>query len=115
MYVQPNKYETDQYNLQIFQCDTSVCLNISVFCKSCEPMLCEPEIVLVLICPLAEQFHVHRSYETHESTMLCVGNFEENIDLSHIYLAVHKIYYIFQLETKFHSKIRVSNVQFLLT
>ena len=56
---------------------------IHVFCKSCEP-----EIVFVLICPLAEQFHVHRSYKTRESTMPCIGNFEENIDLSHIHLAV---------------------------
>ena len=43
--VQLNKYETDPYILQIFQSDTSVCLIISVFCKNCEPMLCEPEIV----------------------------------------------------------------------
>ena len=54
-----------------------------MFCLSCEP-----EIVFVLICALAEQFHVHRSYKTRESTMSCIGNFEENIDLSHIYLAV---------------------------
>ena len=43
--VQLNKYETDPYFLQIFQSDKSVCLIISVFCKSCEP-ICEPEIVL---------------------------------------------------------------------
>ena len=54
-----------------------------MFCKSCEP-----EIVFVLIFPLAEQFHVHRSYKTCESTMSCIGNFEENIDLSNIHLAV---------------------------
>ena len=45
MTVQLNKYETDPYILQIFQSNTSVCLIISVFCKSCESMLCEPEIV----------------------------------------------------------------------
>ena len=56
-----------------------------MLCKSCEP-----EIVFVLIRPLAEQFHVHRSYKMHESTMSCIGNFEENIDLSHIHLAVLK-------------------------
>ena len=39
--VQLNKYKTDPYFLQIFQ----ICLIISVFCKSCEP-ICEPEIVL---------------------------------------------------------------------
>ena len=36
--VQLNKYETDPYILQIFQSNTSVCLIISVFCKSCEPI-----------------------------------------------------------------------------
>ena len=61
----------------------TVCLIIHVFCNSCEP-----EIVFVLICPLAEQFQVHRSYKTHESTMSSIGNFEENIDLSHIHLAI---------------------------
>ena len=32
----------------------------------------------------AGQFHVSKSYKTHESTLLCIGNFEENINLSHI-------------------------------
>jgi hypothetical protein len=45
MLVQLNKCETDPYFLQIFQSNTSVCLIISVFCKSFEP-ICEPEIVL---------------------------------------------------------------------
>ena len=36
---------------------------IHMFCKNCEP-----EIVFVLICTLAEQFHVHKSYKTREST-----------------------------------------------
>ena len=54
-----------------------------MLCKSCEP-----EIVFVLIRPLAEQFHVHRSYKMRESTMLCIGNCEENVDLSRIHLAV---------------------------
>ena len=40
--LQLNKCETDPYFLQNFQCTT---MFISVFCKSCEPMLCEPEIV----------------------------------------------------------------------
>ena len=40
-----NKYKTNSYFLQIFQSNMSVCLMISVFCKSCEP-ICEPEIVL---------------------------------------------------------------------
>ena len=40
--VQLNKCETSPYFLQNFQCTT---MFFSVFCKSCEPMLCEPEIV----------------------------------------------------------------------
>ena len=48
-----------------------------MFCKSYEP-----EIVF------AEQFHVHKSYKMRESKLSCIGNFEENIDLSRIHLAV---------------------------
>ena len=55
-----------------------------MFCKGCEP-----EILFDLICPLAEQFHVHRSYKTRESTITCIGNFEENFDLSHNHLAIN--------------------------
>ena len=40
--VQLNKCEIGPYFLQNFQCKT---MFTSVFCKSCEPMLCEPEIV----------------------------------------------------------------------
>ena len=40
--LQLNKCETGPYFLQNFQCTT---MFISMFCKSCEPMLCEPEIV----------------------------------------------------------------------
>ena len=32
--LQLNKYKTDPYFLQIFQSNTSLCLIISVFCKS---------------------------------------------------------------------------------
>ena len=67
----------------IFQSNTTVCLIIHVFCKSCEP-----EIVFVLICTLAEQFHFHKSYKMRESTLSGIGNFEENMDLSGILLAV---------------------------
>ena len=80
--IQLNKYETDPYFLQLFQSNTTVCLIIHVFCKSCEY-----ETVFVLICNPAEQFHVRKSYKTHESTLSCIGNFEENINLSPIYLA----------------------------
>ena len=45
IFLQLNKYETDPYILQIFQSNTAVCLIISVFCESCEPMLWEPKIV----------------------------------------------------------------------
>ena len=37
---------------------------------------------------LAEQFQFHNSYKTRDSTFLHIGNFQENINLSHIYLAV---------------------------
>ena len=92
-----NKYETDPYFLQIFQSNTSVCLIISVFCKSCEP-ICEPEITPVLYHlenlqkSKQKQFHVqcsvHKSYKTRKWTSFCIGNFEVNMDLSRIYLAV---------------------------
>ena len=52
---------------------------------------CEPEIVFVLICTLAEQFHVRKSYKTRELTLVCIGNLEENIDLSRIDLAVPEL------------------------
>ena len=47
--VQLKKYETDPDSLQILNRNTSVsvCLIISVFCKSCE-LICEPEITPVL-------------------------------------------------------------------
>ena len=83
MHLQLNEYETNPYFLQFFQSNPTVCLIIHVFCKSCEP-----EIVFVLICILAKHFHGRKSYKTRESTLLYIGNFEENMDLSHIYLAV---------------------------
>ena len=89
--VQLNKYETDPYFLQIFQSNMSVCLIISVFCKSCEP-ICEPEITPVLYHlenlqkSKQKQFHiqcsVHKSYKTRKWTLLCIGIFEENMDNS---------------------------------
>jgi hypothetical protein len=78
-----NTRQTDPYFLHFFQSNTTVCLIIQVFSKSCEP-----EIVFVLICTLAEQFYVRKSYKTQKSTLSYIGNFEENIDLSHTYLAV---------------------------
>ena len=46
--VQLNEYETDQYFLQTFQSNTTVCLIIHAFCK-----IWEREIVFVLICRIA--------------------------------------------------------------
>ena len=80
-----------------FESNTSVCLIISVFCKSCKH-ICESEITPVL-CHIEnlqkskqKQFHVqcsvHKSYKTRKWTSLCIENFEENIDPSCIYIAV---------------------------
>ena len=85
--LQVNEYERDSDFLQFFQSNTTICLIIQVFFKSCESA-----IGFVLICTLAEQFHVHRSYKTCESTLLYIGNFEKDIDLSHIYLALNSVY-----------------------
>ena len=68
-----------------------------MFCKSCEP-ICEPEITPVLYHlenlqkskqkQFPVQCSVHKSYKTWKWTSSCIGNFEENMDLSRIYLAV---------------------------
>ena len=68
-----------------------------MFCKSCEHGW-EPEIAQKKSKQKTtqeskqKQFHVHNyfgnSYKTHKSTLSCIGNSEENIDLSIIYLAV---------------------------
>ena len=83
--LQVNEYERDPDFLQFFQSNTTVCLIIHVFFKSWESA-----IVFVLICTLAEQFQVHKSYKTCESTLSYIRNFEENIYLFRIYLAVTK-------------------------
>ena len=64
-HVQLCKYETDPYFPQIFQSKTSVCLIISVFCKSFEP-ICEPEIVLKIF---AADFQVGLDRTWHMSLM----------------------------------------------
>ena len=38
-----------------------------------------------------KQLHGHKSNKMRESTLSWIGNFEEKMDLSHIYLAVLKI------------------------
>jgi hypothetical protein len=58
--VQLNKDETDPYFIQLFQGNTTVCLIIHVFCKSCEP-----EIVFVLIFTIPVQFHVTKLVNQH--------------------------------------------------
>ena len=70
----------------------SVCLIISVFCKSCEP-ICEPGIILLQYhFENLQKFHVqcsvHKSYKTWKWILSCIGNFEENMDLSRICSAV---------------------------
>ena len=58
----------------------SVCLIISVFCKSCEP-ICEPEITPVIKKEKQKQFDVqcsvHKSYKTRKWTLLCIWNFKK--------------------------------------
>ena len=39
-----------------------------------------------------KQLHGHTSNKMHEPTLSWIGNFEEKMDLSHIYLAVTKNY-----------------------
>ena len=46
-----------------------------------------------------KQFHVHKSYKTCKSTLLCIGNSQENIDLSRIYSAVLWLSKYFPWET----------------
>ena len=70
---------------------------IYAFCKSCEHG-CEPDIVQKEIKTKMtheskqKQFHVHNHicnpYKTCKSTLSRIGNSEENIDLSRIYLSV---------------------------
>jgi hypothetical protein len=56
--VQLNKYETDRYFLQNFQCKTML---IPRLCK-----ICEHEIVLQECKSKQKQFQVHNSYKTRE-------------------------------------------------
>ena len=82
----------------------SVCLISSVFCKSCKPK-CESEIVLKELeqkitqkSTWIKQFYVcilvRNSYKTRK--LLCIGNSEENIDMSQIYLPVMHANWFFQ-------------------
>ena len=97
--IQLNEYKTDPYFPQFFQSKTTVCLIINVFCKICVQER-EPEIVPKKSKQKTAQeskqknfmftfrFLVHNAYKTRKSTMSWIGNSEENMDLSHIYLAV---------------------------
>ena len=58
------------------------CLIIHIFCKSWEPEV-------VLVCIIAKKIHGRKSYKLRESKLLYIGNFEENINLSDIYLAMY--------------------------
>ena len=68
--VQLNKYETDPYSLQIFPINMSVCLIISVFCKSFE-LICEPEITPVSYqvenLQKSKQKQLHNQCSVHKS------------------------------------------------
>ena len=80
-YLQLNKHDTDPDFHQIFQSNTSVCLIIFVFCKSCES-ICEPEITPLL-------HHLENQNKNNFMFSVQFTNlFEENMDLSHIYLPV---------------------------
>ena len=50
-----------------------------------------------------KQLHGHKSNKMRESTLSWIGNFEEKMDLSHIYLAVLNI---FIKETFWHTSFR---------
>ena len=67
---------TDPYFLQIFQSNTSVCLIISEFCKSCE-LICEPEITSVLNHLENQQKNISRSVFSSQ----ILQNAEINIDV----------------------------------
>ena len=72
--VQLNECKTNGYFLEFFQIHTTVCLNIYVFCK-----ICEPEIVLKdknNYYRQKNQFHVCNSYKKCKSTSAWIGNFE---------------------------------------
>ena len=51
-----------------------------------------------------KQLHGHESNKMRESTLSWIGNFEEKMDLSHIYLAVsEKIFPLEQILKEIHS------------
>jgi translation elongation factor EF-1alpha len=92
-----NEYQTDLYFLQIFKSNTTVCLIIYAFCKSCEFEIVQKKLKQKTTQESKQkQFQVHnhvrKSYKMRKSTLLCIGNLEENIYLSRIYLAVHNCY-----------------------
>ena len=58
---------------------------------------CEPESVLLPKSKQKQfqvQIQVHKSYKTRKSTLSCIGNYEENIDLSLIHLTVLRIDFV---------------------
>jgi hypothetical protein len=85
-----NEYETYPYFLQIFRSNTFSI--IYVFCKSCE-YGCEMKLFKTTESK-KKQFHVHNhvhnSHKTQKSTLLWIGDSEENIDYLFNYLKVSK-------------------------
>ena len=75
--VQLNNCETGPYFLQNFQCVTML---IHPFCK-----IWGHEIFRKSANQNKNNFMFANLTKTRESTLFCIGNFEENIDLSHIY------------------------------
>jgi hypothetical protein len=65
--VQLNKYETDQYFLQNFQCTTML---IHEFCK-----ICDREIVLQECKSKQKQLQVPNSYKTRKNSNNLLYNF----------------------------------------
>ena len=84
-----NEYETSPYFLQIFQINAAFCLIIYMFCKCCEPLIVlKKSKQKTTQKSKQKQFHVCKSYRTPNSTLPCIGNSEENINLYCIHLAV---------------------------
>ena len=48
-----------------------------VWLFTCFVRIVNLKLFLFLICTLAEQFQVHKSYKSRESTFSCIGNLEE--------------------------------------
>ena len=87
------RIEKDPYFLQISKSNTEVCLIIQNCKHGCEPEIVQKKSKQKTTQESKQkQFHIHNHfcnfYKTRKSRLSCIGNSEENIDLSRIYLAV---------------------------